>query len=812
MNRHYVNAALHSLGRSPAYTVISLLGLAVAFASVLLIGAYVRTELTHDQWVPGHENVYRLGKRVAYGGQELASNSMGAAEPLWLEQDIPEVQSVARLYPRTQKLRHDDVEIFNTVVWADPDIFGVLHLPLLEGSPRTALQDADSLVVSRGLARRLLGTDQALGQQVEVDGQLMRITGVLDALPGPSHLAIDALASGNSNHSGLVVRGNGGSGWGEVHALLRIAPGSLETVRGAIPALVDRHISPASSEMRGIPESERPSNAFTYTLQPLAGMHMQPQKGLVVPNPTDMFRPTGEMTLVLALSAIALLILLVATANYVNIMSVRAAQRATEVGMRKVIGASRIHLVAQFTGESVVLVAAGAIIGIAAGLLCLRAFGAYLDRELAPAFLLEPVFAAGLLVAVLLPGVLGGMYPSLVMSAYRPAQILRGASTRTGRAGLTRHASVIFQFALLIVLVVAVLVIGRQVSFLLQENFRVDTDQLAYVHVGGSCNDRLKERVAAVPGILGVACAEESMLALESSRVVPAALPDGTPFRFHILSMGPGALELLGIDLLAGRWPEGFGAESSRAREGELPANGILVNEAAVRGLGFSTPEAAIDQPVPGSIGQAPPVVGVVGDFPMQSLRDPIPPIVFQPRGYTSLLLVKLDGSDVPESLRDIEQAWRTSGGEGQFRSQFHDQYVQRLYADVERMKQLCTAFSIIAALIAALGIYSVSALAVEHGAMGVGVRKAFGAGRGDILQLLLWRFTAPILLASLAAWPISWWIMRRWLEGFAYRIDLEPGIFLTASGSALVVALAAVIGHAVQLARVRPVVALRHR
>jgi putative ABC transport system permease protein len=186
--------------------------------------------------------------------------------------------------------------------------------------------------------------------------------------------------------------------------------------------------------------------------------------------------------------------------------------------------------------------------------------------------------------------------------------------------------------------------------------------------------------------------------------------------------------------------------------------------------------------------------------------------VVFRPGGYTFLLVVKLRGEAIPQTMRDIEQIWKTSGAKGPFKAQFHDQYVQRLYEDVARMKQLCTVFSIIAAFIAAMGIYGLSALAVEHGAAGVGVRKTFGASRADILQLLLWRFSTPILVASLVAWPISYWIMRRWLEGFAYRIDLGPGIFFAASTSALVVALAAVIGHALQLSRVRPVVALRHR
>jgi len=808
MNRHYVNAALHSLSRSPVYTLISLLGLAVAFASLLLIGAYVKTELTYDRWVPGYGNVYRLAKTVTYGGNVLESHSGAAAEALWLKQDIPEIEAIARLRPsdRPRPLRSDEVEIFTTVVWADPAIFRVLPFPLMAGDHATALEKPDALVISRVLAHRLLGTDQVVGKTVELDGRPMRITGVLDTLPGPSHLSIDVLASGRSTDSGLAVQGSGRADWDTVYTYLRTAPGSGSAVRDALPALIDRHVS--SGDIRGIAPPERMSSIFSYQLQPLSSIHMLPPKDLVVPTTTDMLAPGGDMTPVLALSAIAVLILLLATANFINIMSVRAAQRAVEVGMRKVIGASRLQLVRQFVGESTALAAGGAVIGILAGVLCLPGFGAYLDRDLMPALAADPLLLTGLLLSMLVAGALGGIYPGVVISSFRPAQILQGAATHVTRAGALRHGLVTFQFVLLIGLVVAVVVISRQVSFLLHDRFRVDTDQLLYVEA--PCTDGLRNRIDALPGTLGVACAESSLLGPEWSSVVPASLPDGTPFRFNLVGVGPGALELLGLKPIAGRFPAELMASGDP--DNPWPARGVLVNYAAVRGLRLNSPEAAIGQPMPGNLGPPPPIIGVMDDFPLRSLRDPVTPVAFKAAWRPSLVLVKLSRENIEQTMRDIEQIWKTSGNEGPFMSRFHDQHVRRLYADITRMQQLCTIFSIIAAFIAALGIYGLSALAVEHGAAGVGVRKTFGASKADILQLLLWRFTAPILVASLLAWPISYWIMRRWLEGFAYHIEPGPGMFLAASASALLVALAAVIGHALQLSRVRPVVALRHR
>jgi len=799
VTRLYWTAAARSLARTPAYTFISLLGLAVAFASLLLIGAYVRTELTHDRWVPGYENVYRLAQTARIGGQVLASHSNSPAVALWLKQDIPEVQAVARLLPRTQSLRSNNVEISATVVWADPDIFRVLPFPVMAGAQASALQDADALVISRAFARRLLGAEQVVGRTIEVDGQPMRVTAVLDELPGPSHLLIDVLASSHSARSGLAVQGGGRFDFGSVYTYVRIAPGSMAAFSNALPALVDRHVSAA--DFRGIPQPQRMSSVVSFQLQPLPRIHMIPQKDLVEPYNTDMLEPSGDTRLVLALSVIALLILVVAIANFVNIMSAKAAHRGIEVAMRKISGASRLQLVSQFIGESTVLAATGAIVGILCGVLSLHSFGAYLDRTLTPAFLADPVLVTGLLASAVLAGVLGGVYPGLVMASFRPAQIMQGMATHATRAGAWRHALVIFQFALLIVLVAVVMVIGRQVSFLLQDNFRVKSDQLLYIHA--PCSDALKDRIGKLPGTLGVACAAEPLLGLEGAPVVPASLPDGTPFRFNVVGIGPGALELYGLTPLAGRFMPDRGTTA--------PA-GVVINQAAVRGLQLRSPEDAIGKPLPGSVGTPPEIIGVVDDFPLRSLREPIGPAIFRPASNPGLVIVKLNRENIPQTIRSIEQIWKTSGNAGPFKGQFHDQYVRRQYEDIARFKKLCAVFSIIAGFIAALGIYGLSALSVERGAAGVGVRKTFGASRADIFTLLLWKFMTPVVAASFLAWPIAYWLMRRWLEGFAYRIDIAPWIYLAASAAAMFVALTAVIGHALQLSRVRPVTALRHR
>lgn len=793
---HYLRAAAGNLTRNLGYALISLLGLAVAFATLFLITAYVKDELTHDAWIPGHADVYRLAKTARFGQQVLKGDASDAVEALWLKQDIPEVRNVVRLWPEERGVRSGSIEFSNTVVWADPELFKVLPLRTFDGSADRALEDPDGIVISRALARNLFGTERVIGRSLEIDRKFTaRVTAVLEDFPGASHLSIDLIASSRSSHSPFAAQSRGRINFGPVYAYVRLAPGTLEAVRSALPALVDRHVSAA--DLPGVDPGARMSEMWTYDLQPISGIHMIPAQDRLVPLPTDLFTPAGDRLVVMALAAVAILVVLVAAANFINIMTAMAVRRATEVGVRKVSGARRSDLVVQFMGESTLLATVAALVGVAAGLYYLPTFGAFLNRELSFDHVLNPVMAVSMLGMTLLVGALGGFYPALVLSALRPALVLNGDGTPLARTGTMRSALVVFQFVLLIVLVVVVTVISRQIAFVTNSKFGLDTDQLLFVNA--PCNDALRDRMNVVPGVRGAACADRSVLGMDGAAPVPATLPDGTPFRFNVVGIGPGALELYGLRPLAGRFD----------------GQGVIINQAALRGMRFSTPEHAIGQPLtPGSVGDPPPIIGVVADFPLRSLRDPIGPVVFKvrPAVSRSLLMIKLSGENLGESLQAIDRVWKESASGPPPKSQFYNQLVQRQYEDIIRMKEMGVVFSVIATIIAGLGLYGLSALAIEQRALEIGIRKSLGASKGDISRLLLWQFMLPALLANLFAWPVAYLVMRRWLEGFAYRADLNWSVFLAASAIALVVALAAVAGHAFQLARLRPIVALRHR
>jgi putative ABC transport system permease protein len=824
MLKHYIMAAIRGGYRNFSFTLISLLGLAVAFSAMVLIGAYVRGELTYEKWIPNYENIYRLAKTASFAPQQtLKGDASGPIEALWLKQDIPEVKAVVRMWPEERGLRNGQIEIISTVVWADPELFEVLALPLHAGNPELALADPDSILLTRDTARSLFGTDNVIGKTVEIDRKFTgRITGVLEDFPGASHLELRVIASSRSSHSPFAdPRAPQSIGFGPVYTYLKLSPNSLATVQSSLPSLIDLHVS--ASDVRGIPPGTKMSTIFTYDLQPIVSIHILPQEDRLVPQATDMFGAPGDLTVVLALTAVAALILLVAAVNFVNFMLARAAQRSVEIGVRKISGASRVNLIVQFMGEATALSIVGAILGIIVGLIFLPAFGAFLNRHLyffGPADLILPT---SILVLAVLVGCLAGVYPALAMSAFHPVTVLRGLPSSVASAGLLRKALVAFQFTVLIVLVVAVTVINRQTKYVLQNNFSLDTDQLLFIDA--ECKDSLRNRIAALPSVRGVSCAERAILGMDGANPVPATLPDGTSFQFHMVGIDAGALELYGLKPLAGRFLEMEAASATSSSAGgaervaatrnvsglSAPPFGVVINESALRGLRYGTPQEAIGKVLPGSVGQGPQIIGVVADFPLRSLRDPIGPLVFRPAYNPTYMIVKLAGQTVGQKLEAIEQVWKDFGNGRPLKSRFYSQFVQSQYEDIARAQQLCTLFSVIAALVAGLGLYGLSALAVRQRAMEIGVRKIYGASREGIVRLLLWQFTLPVLFASLIAWPLSYLLMGRWLQGFAYRIDMVWWMFAAASVLAVLVAAISVLGHAMRLARLQPADAIRH-
>lgn len=812
MLRNYLAAALRSMGRNQLYTAINIVGLAVGLAVSILIFLFVRDELSYEHFIPGYQHVYRLSSvtHLSSGPQIIDTSPPDAAA--WLKLDFPTIRAVARLTPSVHSLRHDEVESNETVYWADPDFFRVFPLPVVAGDLQSALNRPDGVVLTETLARKYFDRDAPIGEQIELDRKhSLTVTAVLRDLPSNTHLNFDVIASGRASFSYLsqldAMHVISGAKPRLVYTYFRLAPGaSVADISRRMSAFMDAH-------MPGYRLTPKNPTGITMPITPIAAIHLR-SHGLAA------MKPSGSIQTIYAVTAVGLLILFVAAVNFANLMTARAGQRAVEVGVRKAMGAARGHLIAQFIGESMICVAIATLASLAIVECLMPAYDAFLGRSITFHYWRDPALLGALAMLVLLVTLAGGSYPAFVLSAFRPMTVLKGSSPqRSGSTGM-RRLLVVAQFSILIGLIAVTLVIWQQTEFALRRSLRSASDRFLVIFAPCGVNG-LSERIDAVPDVRGVACSSQLPLGITPPTEVRGR--DGSKTTLYYNSVGPGFFELYGYRPVAGRF-------FSRDRPSDAmptdwsgaPVESIVINETAVRNLGFSSSRAAIGQTIEwmhlgGSAGGFTPmhpaqIIGVVPDFPMNSIRTRIAPAVFffDPL-QLGLISVRLDGYDLPEALAAIDRLWRTTGAVGPIRRTFLDTVIKERYRDISREAELFAAFALIAVSIAALGLLGLAAFFAEQRTKEIGIRKAMGAETATIVRMLAWQFAQPVLWANLLAWPAAFLAMRHWLNGFAYRIPLEPWPFLLAGVLALSITLLTVSMHSLATARAKPVAALRY-
>jgi putative ABC transport system permease protein len=803
MFRNYLMAALRNLARNRLYSGINIGGLALGFAAAILIGLFVRDELGYDRFIPAYQHVYRVSSfRIVPGRSPMFAPVVPPDVAAWMKLDFPGVRSAARLASEEVGLRHGDFEGSEYIAWADPDIFDVLPLPVFAGNLRTALQRPDAIVLTRQMARKYFGRDNPIGEMLEINRQhSMQVTAVLMDLPSNTHLDTRIFASGRAAYSRLAVL-DAVPGpairkpWTAL-TYIRLSPAaSIDELARALPNFLDRHMP--------FPGADKISAMIQLTLIPIAAIHL--------------YGP-GSATADYALAAIGALTVLLASLNFVNLTTARATRRAIEVGIRKAAGASRTDLVIQFIGESMIYVALSMVLALALVEILIPHFNAFLGRTILFDYWRSPDLAASIAGAVLLVGTLAGAYPAVVLSAFPPAWVLRSRSGGPIGSQRLREALVILQFAILIGLTVSTGVLYRQTNFAMRDSLRLDKDQVLLIR--GACPKAFKDEVRALAGVRSAAC---SLLApILNPVVIPTRLPNGQSLSFHESAIDVGFLELYGFKPLAGRF---FSAAHERdvAPEDSKPPLGltVVINDTARRQLGYASPGDAIGHIFPlnllrslddNSVDATPAeIIGVVTDFPMGSIRDPIGPTVFyvQPNLF-QLMSVKLSGREIPETLASIDLLWKRLGGSHPVSRSFFDQQLEDTYRDMIRQQQLMTALESVALFIACLGLFGIAAFSSERRTKEIGIRKVMGAETRDIMRMLLWQFSKPVLYGSLIAWPVAAYLMSRWLQGFAYHVQLGPWLFVATTASTLVIALITVSAHCWPVARAKPVAALRY-
>ncbi|HEX4736602.1 MAG TPA: ABC transporter permease [Allosphingosinicella sp.] len=836
MLRNYLTVGLRALARSKGYAFINIFGLALGLAACLLILLYVRYEESYDGWLKGADRAFQLQthyRPTERGGEEMNMQMSAIAAGRALKKDFPQVEEV--VYVRSFApviIQNGQASQVPTLRMVDGNLFDIFQVPFLRSDPRTALGDTHSAVLSESEAkRRFPGIDPVGRTFTIVDNQGnvdYRVTGVFRDFPKNSSFSADIVARFDleqqfSDRPGQLTRWSSQQGWNYV----KLRPGAdADEINRQIPAWERRNIPDETAE------GGQRSNAADfqdYRLVNIGDVHLGKAQRVPV-------TPGNDRGSLAAFAAIALLVLGMACVNFTNLATARASQRAREVALRKVLGATRRQLVVQFVGESVLVTTLAMFVALAMVELLLPRFNDFLGADIRLDYFGSGGVLLPVVLLVLIVGIVGGLYPSLYLSRFEPARILkanRSAADSEG-SGRLRNALVVAQFAVSITLIVCTSVIYAQTLYArtMDAGYRRDgllqVDNFGFKGVTNDMARRIEEQVRRLPGVEAAALTQIAVAPGGNS--MSSFYPAGTVRGVDLGQYGvdTGFFRAMGMTLLAGRdFSDANGRDDATtpfpmdpAAERAFAARGanIVVTREAARRLGFRSPQAAIGAQLKGELTQPQfglvpvTIIGVVDDARFRTLREPLQPIVYtmQRNGF-SQLAIRFRGV-APNEIRDrIEQVWHRMVPQVPFKADFADDLVRQQYRQDTARGQLFAAFTLLAIVIGCLGLFGLASFTAERRTKEIGIRKVLGARTRDIVRLLVWQFSRPVLIANLIAWPVAWWVMRGWLNGFDQRIPLGPTPFLAAAALALAIAVATVASHAIRVARSNPIHALRY-
>ncbi len=821
MFKNYLTVALRNIAKHRLYSFINIAGLAVGLASAILILLLVRDELSYDTWIPGTDNLYRAEVSFHAPGRDQFDLAP-AMFPLGpgMQSEIPQVQAATRIGGQKSAVRYGDKNFFEDVQIADPNLFQVIQLPLVKGDPAQVLKDPNSAVISESIARKYFGDADPIGKVVQLDaGPTVQITGVMKDLPTNTHLEVSFIIPITSKAARNVEDEMKRPRWTSAnwYTYVRVAPGTdPKVLTDGMARLFRKNVNPKDFGL---------SQDVSELIKPMVIRFTDIHLGS---NVQAEMKPNSDWTTVYGFAAIAGLILLIACINFMNLATARAMQRSREVSLRKVVGADRSQLIVQFLGESILLSVLALVLALAFVEIVLPYFAQFLDRDLSLNYFADWDVSVGVLALAVLAGILGGLYPAFIISGFRPALVLKANRSGQSGSGWLRSGLVVMQFAISIGLGIATAVVYGQTMYArnLELGFARD-NTLILTGIGRDqvlpTRESMRAELISNPNIAAVSGSnEEPFGGNENNDLIwsPASPGDSILIREHTIE--PDYFTAYNVPLVAGRYLDrNRGEDMIDVKENDevAPDNrSIVINVSAVKRLGFKSPQDAVGQVVrqgtgpDGKIKVSRTIVGVVADANFDSLRSPVLPVVFSwnPHGL-NYYNIRVKPGHMAEAHEFVERTWNKFIPSLPVRLAFLDENYEKQFAADEKRGEMFAAFAGIAIFIACLGLFGLASFTAERRTKEIGIRKVFGASVTNIVKMLVWQFSIPVLIANLIAWPIAWYYLNDWLEHFAYRIDLSPLYFIGAALVALAIAWGTVSAQAVRAARSRPVNALRY-
>jgi len=794
MIRNHFKTAWRNLLKNKLFSLLNIFGLALGLAVALLLSLFIIQEHSFDRFT-NREKIFRYIAHITYNGTNMLWAGVPNAIGPTVKENMPEVQRSARTllngFGDNASIRvGEDAFIESRLYWADPDIVEIFDLNLLHGNRKTALTEPNTILLSESKAKQYFGNENPLNKTVELDrNTTLKVTGVYADLPITS--TFDAELIGSFSTSGYSKNITWDNASFETWIMLR-DPDDRKKVESYLPKMIEDHVGSEGTY-------------YTLSLQPLADVHQYSTEINTYSN------RKGDASQLLQLTYLAIALLLMAAINYMNLATARAQQRSKEVGVSKTLGARRKGLLSKFYAETAVLTFIAIGIGLALAVMGIPIFNALSGKTLTYDTLSHPIFWVGLPLLWLSLTLISGLYPALVLSSYTPLEALqKGKVTRAGSI-LFRRALVVLQFSASIVLIVGVVIMHRQMDFMSHRKLGYNPENVLAINLG-SLNeqerDALRNRIGALAPTRSTVVSQAFPGKGESSHTLRKDDSDKQGAMFYANRVDGDIEEVLELKLLAGRMVKER-VDSDTTQEGGWIFEMVL-NKHAVDYLGLIPEEVIGKKPLAG-IGDNTYVVGVVDNFNYASLHNPMGAYAFTNTPQRlRYLLVRFATGDLRTTLRQYEQAFKQVVPDAPFDYTFLDSHLESLYLADRQTASVLLAFSILAVFVGCLGLFGLAAFTAEKRTKEIGVRKVLGATVTSLVRLISLDFVKLVVVAFVIACPLSYWGFSRWLDNFAYRIDIQWWMFAAAGLAAVVIALLTVSFQAIKAAVANPVESLR--
>lgn len=788
--QHFVKTAFRNLLRHKLFSGLNILGFATGMACSILIFLWVQDELSFDKFNDNADHIFRVTDKGSDEEYAVAPPSLAYA----VKTQIPAIQNATRI-TSIQKMITVGSKKFDekNIYYADSNFLQIFNYPLLRGNTATALSLPNSIILTEATAKKYFGSaDAAIGKTIYIDNDIqgtnLIVTGILKNIPSNSHLRPDMLIPMD-----LYDKANGIQyGWTnfDVYVYFQLKDAVAPTAL---------NLNNINKQINEIYKQHNQEFAVTFTAQPLTDIHLHSHCLLDVAN-------NGNYAYVQIFALAAIFIIIIACINFMNLATAVSGQRAKEVGLRKTVGALRFQLIAQFIGESLLLSFISLIVAIAVVYLMLPLFNQVASKAISfnP---FTPYIFFNLISIALITGILSGSYPAFFLSSFNPVKVLKGKNILRSNRSLLRNGLVVLQFSISVILIISTLVIYNQLQFIKNRDIGFNKENLLYMkmpEVGDlkDNKDAMKATLAQYPGISDFTFTDELPANLANSSLLTwRGMNPGKQVMACRLRVDENFANTFGIKMAAGR----FFSKDFRDND-----TGYVVNETALKTMGLNV-HNAIGKVISISLeDKEAPIIGVVKDFNFKPVQQPIEPLVMKTNFGGGYIVMRTTPANMQKVIGSLQQTFQNVYGDYPFTYGFVDAALSRLYITEQRMEKLFNVFSILSIVISCLGLFGLVTYAAQQRIKEIGMRKVLGASEAGIVALLSKDFIQLVLLSFVIAFPVAWFAMNKWLQSFAYRINISWWIFVIAGLGAMLIALITVSFQSIKAAIANPVEALR--